>query len=281
MRLLGLFILFLGVLAAMGECLGLALPTVRWFFTVSREVSFLKISNSEFPWFGWLCSGLLITAGLVMTVRSFTSGPQNPITTRRIKRFREIKRGYYSLIILIALGGLAMLDQAIVGKRALAVSYNGKWSFPAFLPSELKNKDYGVTGPAAEAPADYRKLKRTWKNLEGNRVIMPLIPYDPTGDTLPPRSTQLIERNGIYYEGRNKSPYSGLIAKYYDFAEGTIQLRYTLRKGVISGAVDGWDAAGKPVYSADYKYGCLKGRLSRAGSGCIARREIPSSATDS
>ncbi|NJR43409.1 MAG: hypothetical protein HC767_12845 [Akkermansiaceae bacterium] len=123
-----------------------------------------------------------------MIVRSFTSGPPNPITARRIKRFCEIKRGYYSLILLLVLGFIAMLDQAIVGKRALAVNYEGKWTFPAFMPKELKNKDFGINGETAEAPADYRKLKRLWKETGENRVIMPLVPYDPTGDTLPPRS---------------------------------------------------------------------------------------------
>lgn len=255
MRIFGFFSLFLGALAAFGEISGLALPTARWFFTVSREVPFLKISSSEFPWFGWLCSGLLVISGLMIIIRSFTSGPQNPITARRIKRFCEIKRGYYSLVILLILGAFAMLDQVIVGKRALAVNYDGKWTFPAFLPSDLKNKNFGVTDATGEAPADYRKLKRLWQDTGENRVIMPLIPYDPTGDTLPPRSKPLIQRNGIYYEGSNRSPHWGLVAKYYDTTEGKMQIRYTLRKGLFNGAVDGWNVDGKPVYSAEYKDG--------------------------
>jgi microcin C transport system permease protein len=257
MRLIGFFSFLLGALAAFGECVGLALPTARWFFTVSREVPFLKISSSGFPWFGWLCAALLIIGGLAMIIRSFASGPQNPITARRIKRFCEIKRGYYSLVILIALAGLAALDQAVVGKRALAVNYQGKWIFPAFLPSDLKNKDFGITGPTAEAPADYRKLKRTWNRQGTDRIIMPLIPFDPTGDTLSPRSVNLSERDGIYYEGSSRKPFWGLAAKYYDPAEGKIQIRYTLRKGILNGAVDGWNLEGKPSYNADYKDGQL------------------------
>ncbi len=255
MRTVGLFSLFLGTLAAMGERMGLALPTARWFFTVSREVPFLKMAGSGFPWFGWLCTALMIFGGLTLMVRSFTSGPRNPITARRVKRFREIKRGYYSLVILIVLGGIAMLDQAVVGKRALAVNCEGKWLFPAFMPRDLKNKDFGITDATAEAPADYRKLKRLWKETKGNRVIMPLIPYDPTGDTLAPRSVALTERGGIYYEGRSKKPYFGLIAKYYDLAEGKMHTRYTMRKGKLTGAADGWDATGKSVYSAEYRDG--------------------------
>jgi microcin C transport system permease protein len=253
-RLIGISGILLGALAAAGQRMDLAFPTARWFFEVSREVPFL--GGNGFPWFGWLCVALLVLGGLAMVVRSLASGPRNPVTTRRIRRFCEIKRGYYSLVILLALGGLAALDQVVVGKRALAVHHGGKWTFPAFLPSDLKNKDFGVSDETAEAPADYRKLKRAWKDSAENRVIMPLVPYDPTGDTLPPRSRALTKHEGVYREGGGK-PYWGLAAKYIDIAEAKMHLRYTLRQGVLTGPVDGWNADGLPVYSAEYKDGQL------------------------
>ncbi len=252
MRALGLISILLGALAATGQCMNLALPTARWFFAVSREVSFL--GGNGLPWFGWLCVAVLVLGGLAMVIRSFTSGPRNPVTTRRIRRFCEIKRGYYSLVILIALGGLAALDQVVVGKRALAVNYGGKWVFPAFLPGDLKNKDFGVTDKTAEASADYRKLKRAWKDSKTKRVIMPLVPYDPTGDTLPPRSRELVQRDGVWYENSSK-PYWGLVAKYHDVADSRMHLRFTMRNGVLNGPADGWTEDGTPVYSADYKDG--------------------------
>ena len=252
-RLLGITGMLLGALAATGQRMDLAFPTARWFFEVSREVPFL--GGNGFPWFGWLCVAVLVLGGLAMVIRSLASGPRNPVTTRRIRRFCEIKRGYYSLVILLTLGGLAALDQVVVGKRALAVHYGGKWTFPAFLPSDLKNKDFGVSDETAEAPADYRKLKHAWKDSAENRVIMPLVPYDPTGDTLPPRSRALIKDEHIHREGTK--PYWGLAAKYFDTAEAKMHLRYTLRQGVLTGPVDGWNAEGLPVYSAEYKDGQL------------------------
>jgi microcin C transport system permease protein len=254
MRLIGIFGILLGALAAAGQRMDLALPTARWFFEVSREVPWL--GGWGFCWFGWLCVVILIGGGLGLFIRSFTAGPRNPVTTRRIRRFCEIRRGYYSLLILLALGGLAALDQVVVGKRALAVYHQGKWMFPAFLPSDLKNHDFGITGETAEAPANYRKLKRDWKDSKENRVIMPLVPYDPTGDTLPPRSRELLLREGAYREGGRK-PYWGLAAKYFDTAEGKMHLRFTLRQGILSGPADGWNSDGLPVYSADYKNGEL------------------------
>ncbi|RYD61056.1 MAG: ABC transporter permease subunit [Verrucomicrobiaceae bacterium] len=255
MRLLGIFTILLGALAATGEIMKLALPTARWFFDVSRNVPVL--GGGDFPWFGWLCVALLCGWGFTTVVRSFTAGPPNPVTVRRIRRFREIRRGYFSLLILLTLGGVAMLDQAVVGKRALAVRHDGKWTFPAFLQSDLKNKDFGVTDATADAPADYRKLKRLWKDDKANRVIMPLVPYDPTGDTLQPRSRELLQREGVYHENGSRKPYYGLVAKYHDVAEAKMHLRYTMRNGLLNGPADGWDAAGMQVYRAEYKDGQL------------------------
>ena len=259
MRAIGLFLTTVGALAITGEIKGIAFPTARWFFAASRKVPWLNTGDgaSAFPWFGWFCTVLLIVAGLTMLVRSWSGGPPNPVTVRRVRRFREIKRGYYSLLILVGLMGLAALDQIVVGKRALAVEQDGKWRFPAFLPHDLKNKDFGLEGANAEAPADYRKLKKTAATTGKNRVIMPLVPFDPTGDTLAPRSRPLEERDDIYYEGRSQKPYFGLAATYYDIDGSRIHIRHTMRRGLFHGPSDGWDENGLPIYSAEYRDGVL------------------------
>ncbi|MCX6868316.1 MAG: ABC transporter permease subunit [Verrucomicrobia bacterium] len=270
MRTIGLFALLLAALAAAGEVLGIALPTGQWFFETSRQVPWLHMDRDTamvFPWFGWFSVALLGVCGGAMVVRSFLRGPHDPLTERRLRRFREIKRGYYSLLILLLLGGLAALDQAVVGKRALAVQYQGRWMFPAFQPVGLKNKDFGITGASAEAPVNYRKLKKTLHQRGSGRVILPLIPYDPTGDTLPPRSRALIQSEGVYYESGNRKPYWGLAARYYDVDEAKIHIRYTLRNGLLSGPVDGRSPDGTPVYNADYLDGkLLDERFNGAGT---------------
>jgi microcin C transport system permease protein len=260
MRSLGISAILLGALAATGELLHLSLPTGRWFFETSREVPWLhldRLGAEAFPWFGWLGAGLLVVCGLVLVARSLTRGPRNPLTVRRLRRFREIKRGHYSLVILLALAGFAALDQAVVGKRALAVQHHGHWSFPAFQPVELKNKDFGITGESPEAPVNYRKLHKRFQESGEGRVILPPIPYDPTGDTLPPRSRALVQSDGLYYESGNRKPYWGLAASYYDVDEAKIHIRYTLRNGQLSGPVEGRDAHGLPVYNAEYLNGKL------------------------
>jgi microcin C transport system permease protein len=248
-----------GALSAVGEVQGIAFPTARWFFESSRQVPWLHSGDGvgAFPWFGWFCAILLIVAGVTMVVRSWTRGPRNPMTERKIRRFREIKRGYFSLLILLGLMGLAAMDQVVVGKRALAVEMNGKWSFPAFRNSDLKNKDFGVTGEREEAPADYRELKRLYKTSGKGRVILPLIPYDPTGDTLATRSRSMEVREGKFHESGRNQLHFGLAAKFYDVEEARMHLRYTLRDGLFNGPADGWDQSGMAVYTADYRDGVL------------------------
>jgi microcin C transport system permease protein len=252
--------LILGLLAAFGELRGIGFPTARWFFEASRDVPLLKwkFAGGTFLWFGWLSFLILMFGGGALLVRSLTGGPPNPVALRRTKRFKEIKRGYFSLIILLGLGGLAALDQVVVGKEALAVRYNGKWVFPAFTPKPFKGFDFGITGEGKDAPVDYRKLKialKKEKSRTHGRVIMPLIPFGSTNDTLPPRSRALVEREGVYQESGSRSAYSGLASRYHDIEEGNFHLRYALRDGKLSGPVDGWDADGERIYSAEYSKG--------------------------
>lgn len=260
MRITGIFLILLGSLAIYGEWSNLAIPTARWFFRASRDLPWLNAAG--FPWFGWAASAVFILYGLWLFGRSFTRHARNPVTLRRIRNFKSIKRGYYSFLILLALGGVASLDQLVVGKRAIAVQHQGKWTFPALIPKTLKNKDFHVTSGHPEAPVNYRKLKKDLKKSGAGRVILPLIPFDPSGDTVAPLARPLFQREGIYQESRR--PYFGLAARFHDAYQEKIQLRYTLRNGKFSGPVDGWDAEGNQIYNAEYKNGKL---LSESFSG--------------
>jgi microcin C transport system permease protein len=268
-RTIGMALFLLGLLAAVGELCQIDFPTARWFFNTSRDVTMLgwrldvslfgwQLGKFHFLWFGWLSSALLIAAGAWLVLRSFYGGPPNPVTLRRIKRFREIKRGYYSYLILLGLAGLAALDQVVVGNEALAVCYKGQWSFPAFSPKALKGADFGIEGELADAPVDYRVLKKKLKvdkQAMGNQVILPLIPFAPTNDTLGPRSVAMVSNTGKFSESGSKDPYFGLAAKYHDVTEGKFHIRYTLRDGLFSGAADGRNEKGELVYHATYSKG--------------------------
>ena len=49
----------------------------------------------------------------------------NPVTLKKLKRFKSIKRGYYPLSSFFGPGGHLCLAELLVNSRALAVSYQG------------------------------------------------------------------------------------------------------------------------------------------------------------
>ena len=113
------------------------------------------------------------------------------ILQKRIKRFKSIKRGYYSLILITLLYTLSLLSPLLINNKALIVKYENKISFPAFW--DLMDFIPGINYPLYEAKSfgqninklevDFRLLARQCKEENnGNFVIMPIYPYHPHED---------------------------------------------------------------------------------------------------
>ncbi len=100
----------------------------------------------------------------------------NPQTARKWQRFRSLKRGWWSFLILIFLCVLALFAELWINKRALMVSYEGRWFFPTYSGMHFGNE----FGEKYSYEANYRQLQQKWK-AEGSKnwVLMPLIPWDP------------------------------------------------------------------------------------------------------
>ena len=132
----------------------------------------------------------------------------DPITRRRFQKFRQIKRGYYSFVILLGAIALSIFASLLAESRALLVIYKGEVYFPTF--QYLSMARFGQMPPAGWSTADieteYFRLQREWQverllydreaTLAGgdaqklaaldakypnraNYVIMPPIPWDP------------------------------------------------------------------------------------------------------
>ncbi|MGF1815014.1 ABC transporter permease, partial [Vibrio splendidus] len=54
----------------------------------------------------------------------------NPLTLKQLKRFKQIKRGYWSLIILSAMLFLSLIAEVLINSKALVVRYQGDYYFP-------------------------------------------------------------------------------------------------------------------------------------------------------
>ena len=248
--------------AAVGEFFGLNLPTLSWGFEMSRSVDWLRWQpaggGDVIPWFGWLGTGVAFVFGLWVLIRFSREGALTPITVRKIERFKSIKRGYYSFLLLIGLTGIAALDQVLVGGEALAVRHDGKWSFPAFSREIEKGGQFGLEGDAAVSPPDYRELKAAFEKAgDGDRVVLPLWPYSPTGDSIPAVAEPLgTGDDGVIIAGGK--PFKGLGARVFDLRHPEeIHLRYRFRDGLKHGRVDGWDRDRNRVYEAKYEHGVL------------------------
>ncbi len=102
----------------------------------------------------------------------------SPITRKRLRRFKEIKRGYYSLIILSVCVFLSLFCNYIANKRAIVVYYQGEYYFPTYKFYDMETfgqqDEYGFI----DAEAEYRRLKKEFQGTD-NWVLLPFIPYDP------------------------------------------------------------------------------------------------------
>ncbi len=107
----------------------------------------------------------------------------NPLTVRKLRRFREIKRGYYSFVILSVLTVLSLFAELLINDKPLLIKYEGQLMFPTY-GSVMLGSDFGLEGAAANIPVNYRELARQFEaEDEGNFIVMPPVPYNPYENT--------------------------------------------------------------------------------------------------
>jgi len=276
-RKIAWFLIFGALFSAAGEVFSLKLPTLRWGFETSREIDWLHwnvgtmADERIIPWFGWLGVLVFLLVGVILLIKFPRGFRFTPITQRRIDRFCSIKRGYRAFLLIGVLGLVASLDHLLVGNEPLLMKYQGELYSPALTYTQYKGKDFGLKGEAGESPVQYRQLKKQFEKSGGQDwMVMPLVPYAPTQDTVTVPTIPLeIRDDGLVYHPSSSEPYSGLAAKVYDLEDpGRMHLRYRYRAGLKDGAADGWDKSNKRVYGASFQKGKLvPGSESWSGEG--------------
>ncbi len=99
---------------------------------------------------------------------------------RRLRRFRHLKRGYYSFLIIASLYLLSFLNPFLINNRAIMVRHAGKLYFPTF-----KYYDASTFGQAGLGEARYRDLAAKYRREgQGDWVIMPPYPFHPNESLL-------------------------------------------------------------------------------------------------
>ncbi|MEM7562187.1 MAG: ABC transporter permease subunit [Pseudomonadota bacterium] len=100
----------------------------------------------------------------------------NPRTQQKLRRFRNIKLGYGSLIILSVILLLCVAAELLVNNRALVVHYEGEYFFPTY-GSYHPGTDFGYS---YDYETNYRDLQSKFEQENSaNWVVMPIVPYSP------------------------------------------------------------------------------------------------------
>ncbi len=98
------------------------------------------------------------------------------ILSKRIGKFKSLKRGYYSFLILLSLYLLSFFNPIFINNKALIVKYDNNLYFPVFkyYPASTFNQE-------GFGEAHYRNLAIQFNknNDDQNWIVMPLYPYHP------------------------------------------------------------------------------------------------------
>jgi microcin C transport system permease protein len=102
------------------------------------------------------------------------------IFRRRVRKFRRIKRGYYSFLFILIAYAISFVLPLLMNNTALIVSYNGDLYFPM-----LRYYPASEFGQSAFGEPDYRALRDEFAEAGGgNWVVMPPYPYSPSESLL-------------------------------------------------------------------------------------------------
>lgn len=103
------------------------------------------------------------------------------VLRKRWRKFRSLKRGWYSFVVLTVAFALSFLNPVLVNNRALVVKYDGALYFPAFA-GHYEAKQFGQR---TIGEVRYRDLAAQFEQEgKGNWVVLPPYPYHPNESLL-------------------------------------------------------------------------------------------------
>ncbi len=131
---------------------------------------------------GWKSNhyaGLGIFIILAVAGRRFLNIRWDPSTLKKFKRFRHLRRGYASFLVIGVLWFASLFSELFINDRPIAIYYDGKLTFPTYGRVTLES-EFGVTGPKGFEPVKYRELDNRFEAEDaGNWALMPAVPFNP------------------------------------------------------------------------------------------------------
>jgi microcin C transport system permease protein len=222
----------------------------RW---MRLEVPGLKVPFLAGQWPGWVLLLVLFAIGVRLLVKGHRHWHFSPLTLKQFRRFRSLRRGWISFLLLGALALFAMLDNLIVGKQALVVSHKGQLTFPFLRADIIPGTAYGLD---YQSETDYRALgKQFSRENKGDWVLMPPVPFAPKQDSDQIIETLEVRDDGKAYRPGGKEPFNGRASTYFKSSPGQKRQEFTFRQGVRQGEMMGWNEQGEQVEKGTYERG--------------------------
>ena len=171
---------------------------------------------------------------------------------RRWRKFRSLKRGWYSFVLLSCAYLLSFLLPLLVNHRALVVEHAGEWHFPIFHG----HYEAAEFGQRLIGEADYRLLAEQFRESDsGDWVLLPPYPYHPNESLLddphltgnPPHAPSA--RHWLGTDNRARDVFARLAYGFrisLTFALGVVGLAYLI--GMTLGATFGFFGGRTDIY---------------------------------
>jgi len=120
----------------------------------------------------------------------------DPLTRKRVDRFKSIRRGYWSLLLVVGLIVFALLGEIFINSRALLVVYQGRVTLPTYGRVHL-GTEFGLD---YKYETNYRDLKKKLAETGEGFVLLAPVPWnafeqDFKEGTYPPYAPSLSSRH--------------------------------------------------------------------------------------
>jgi len=99
----------------------------------------------------------------------------DPLTALRFKKFKSMKRGYYSFLIFIFLLVFSLCGEIFINSKPLLLVYKGQVHVP-MLEGIHRGSEFGYD---YDYEVNYRILAPKLKEEGSGFVILPIVPYNP------------------------------------------------------------------------------------------------------
>lgn len=162
------------------------------------------------------------------------------ILQRRLRKFRRLKRGYWSFLLIVGVYLLSFALPLLANNVALLVKYQGRYYVPL-----VTYQPASAFGQNAIGEPDYRELQATFAQAgQGDWVLMPFYPYGPNESLLDQPGAPPHAPTARHYLGTDDRGRDVLVRLAYGFnISMTFALLVTtfgLTAGVAVGALFGY-----------------------------------------